>query len=38
MAGLLRPVEGLIQPAGLGGGGIAYLPSAPKSKSAFRSQ
>ena len=26
MAGLLRPAGGLIQPAGLGGGGIAYLP------------
>jgi len=26
MAGLLRPADGLIQPAGLGGGGIAYLP------------
>jgi zinc/manganese transport system ATP-binding protein len=26
MAGLLRPASGLIQPAGLGGGGIAYLP------------
>jgi zinc/manganese transport system ATP-binding protein len=26
MAGLLRPAGGLIQPADLGGGGIAYLP------------
>ena len=26
MAGLLRPTAGLIQPAGLGDGGIAYLP------------
>jgi zinc/manganese transport system ATP-binding protein len=26
MAGLLRPADGLIQPGGLGGGGIAYLP------------
>jgi zinc/manganese transport system ATP-binding protein len=26
MAGLLRPAGGLIQPSGLGGGGIAYLP------------
>ncbi|MBV8505244.1 MAG: ABC transporter ATP-binding protein [Alphaproteobacteria bacterium] len=26
MVGLLRPATGLIQPAGLGGGGIAYLP------------
>jgi zinc/manganese transport system ATP-binding protein len=26
MAGLLRPADGLIQPAGLGRGGIAYLP------------
>ena len=36
MAGLLRPTAGLIQPAGLGGGGIAYFPSTPKSKGAFR--
>ena len=26
MAGVLQPTDGLIQPAGLGGGGIAYLP------------
>jgi zinc/manganese transport system ATP-binding protein len=26
MVGLLRPADGLIQPAGLGNGGIAYLP------------
>jgi zinc/manganese transport system ATP-binding protein len=26
MVGLLRPASGLIQPAALGGGGIAYLP------------
>ena len=36
IAGLLRPASGLIQPAGLSSGGIAYLPSTPKSKSAFR--
>ncbi len=26
LVGLLRPTDGLIQPTGLGGGGIAYLP------------
>ncbi|HEX3413795.1 MAG TPA: ABC transporter ATP-binding protein [Stellaceae bacterium] len=26
VVGLLRPTDGLIEPAGLGGGGIAYLP------------
>jgi hypothetical protein len=36
MAGLLRPTAGLIQPAGLGDGGIAISRSTPKSKGAFR--
>jgi zinc/manganese transport system ATP-binding protein len=35
MAGLLRPVDGLIQPAGLGGGGIAYLPQNAEIEKRF---
>ena len=35
MAGLLRPVDGLIQPAGLGGGGIAYLPQLAEIENRF---
>jgi zinc/manganese transport system ATP-binding protein len=35
MAGLLRPVDGLIQPAGLGGGGIAYLPQHAEIENRF---
>ena len=35
MAGLLRPVEGLIQSAGLGGGGIAYLPQHAEIEKRF---
>jgi ABC-type Mn2+/Zn2+ transport system ATPase subunit len=36
MAGLLRPTDGLIQPAGLGGGGIAYLPQHAEIKTPSR--
>jgi zinc/manganese transport system ATP-binding protein len=35
MAGLLRPTDGLIQPAGLGGGGIAYLPQHAEIENRF---
>jgi zinc/manganese transport system ATP-binding protein len=35
MAGLLRPTDGLIQPAGLGGGGIAYLPQHAEVENRF---
>jgi zinc/manganese transport system ATP-binding protein len=35
MAGLLRPASGLIQPVGLGGGGIAYLPQPAKIEKRF---
>ncbi len=35
MAGLLRPAGGLIQPAGLSGGGIAYLPQHAEIEKRF---
>jgi len=35
MVGLLRPTDGLIQPAGLGGGGIAYLPQHAEIENRF---
>ena len=35
MAGLLRPTDGLIEPAGLGGGRIAYLPQHAEIENRF---
>jgi zinc/manganese transport system ATP-binding protein len=35
VVGLLRPTDGLIEPAGLGGGGIAYLPQHAEIERCF---
>src|ERR1700732_4323736 len=35
MVGLLRPTAGLIQPAGVGGGAIAYLPQHAEIEKRF---
>src|SRR5260370_36538892 len=35
MVGLLRPADGLIQPAGLGNRGIAFLPPPPQIERGF---